>query len=69
VCSDITPYADLKVRALKEHVSQLRFSDLCRAFKGLSEYYAVTAKRDGYVEVFLGCWSREFRRLGGAIGW
>lgn len=64
VAVDITPYAEVKRRALEEHQSPRMMPTLTGACFGLSRYYALLALGiEGHAEVFLSCPSTEYRRL------
>ncbi|HZX48060.1 MAG TPA: PIG-L deacetylase family protein [Nitrospirota bacterium] len=69
---DITPYVDIKRKAMEEHRSQTEWFDLTGASFGLSKYYSIMSNgRDGkgWAEVYIVCPSDEYARLGKAIGW
>ncbi len=69
VVVDVTPYQELKERALREHRSQIRTADLLGAVSGLSRYYSAVTGGRGYAEVFMACGSHEYRRLGELVRW
>src|SRR3990172_4815928 len=69
VVSDITLCLETKLRALKEHKSQLELANLTDAVKGLSNYYSILNGGNGYAEPFIACPLHEYRRLGKVIGW
>ena len=69
IISDITTCLQTKILALHEHKSQLEVVDFTEAVKGISRYHSAMNGGDGYAEIFIGCPSNEYRRLGVAIGW
>lgn len=69
---DITPYMDIKKRALKEHRSQMEMLDFIEASFGLSKYYSVMFGKEnakGWAEVYIVCPSDEYKRLAEAMSW
>jgi len=67
---DITPYVDLKRKALEAHRSQTDVFDVVGATLGLGRYYHVFSGgkgNSGWAEVYLASPSDEFIRLGEAI--
>ena len=63
---DITPYIQLKRRALEGHTSQLETYDYVDASLGLSKYYSALhdkTKKNSWSEVYVVCKSDEYRRL------
>lgn len=70
---DITPYADIKRKALEEHRSQIELFKLVEASFGLSKYYSSISNngKDGkeWAEVYIVCPSDEYRRLAEVIAW
>ena len=70
LCIDITPYIDIKLKAIEEHRSQCEEFDITGAFAGLAKYYGVISgirHGRGYAEVFLVCSSDEYLRLMGIM--
>ena len=66
---DITPYIDLKIKAMEEHRSQTEVFDLVGASLGLTKYYSVMRGGNGWAEVFIACSSDEYKRVTEAIDW
>lgn len=66
---DITPYINIKKKALEEHKSKIEVADYIGASLGLSKYYSFLSGGRGWSEVFIVCPSDEYRRLARVIGW
>lgn len=69
---DITPYVDIKRRALEEYRSQLKTYNFIDASLGLSKYYSLLSggkRGEGWSEVYVVCSSKEYGRLAKAVDW
>ncbi len=69
---DITPYIDVKQKALEQYRSQLEEYNYVEASLGLSRYYSIHEggrRGNGWSEVFFVCRSDEYLRVLKASGW
>ncbi len=66
---DISPYMDIKKKAIESHISQTKEADIVGAVFGLNKYYSVMSGGNGWAEVFIACHSDQYIRLAEVVKW
>jgi LmbE family N-acetylglucosaminyl deacetylase len=66
---DITEVMDLKIKAMKQHKSQIDVVDYAEKIKGLNSYRSIYVEKNvKYCEAFLGCSREAFVNLAESLG-